>query len=76
MRYRVAGFHPFTALPAPAALRETRLGIPAAGRLVPHLQGGILNDLEAIPAEQSRRQGECFVLDARETLSHADFDTN
>jgi hypothetical protein len=60
MRYRVASFHPFTALPAPAALRETRLGIPAAGRLVLHL----------------RWQGECFVLDARETLSHADFGTN
>jgi UPF0176 protein len=38
-----------------------------------HLQGGILNYLESIPAAQSRWQGECFVFDERETLSHADF---
>jgi UPF0176 protein len=40
-----------------------------------HLKGGILNYLETIPAEQSRWQGECFVFDERETLSHADFST-
>jgi UPF0176 protein len=40
-----------------------------------HLKGGILNYLETIPAEQSRWQGECFVFDERETLSHADFGT-
>jgi UPF0176 protein len=38
-----------------------------------HLKGGILNYLETIPASQSRWQGECFVFDERETLSHADF---
>jgi UPF0176 protein len=38
-----------------------------------HLQGGILNYLDTIPAAQSRWQGECFVFDDRETLSHADF---
>ena len=38
-----------------------------------HLQGGILNYLETIPAEQSRWRGECFVFDERKTLSHADF---
>ncbi|NJN31809.1 MAG: rhodanese-related sulfurtransferase [Synechococcales cyanobacterium RM1_1_8] len=30
-----------------------------------HLQGGILNYLESIPAEQSLWQGECFVFDGR-----------
>jgi UPF0176 protein len=44
-------------------------------RNVLHLQGGILNYLTVIPAEQSRWQGECFVFDERETLSHADFST-
>jgi len=39
------------------------------------LKGGILNYLETIPAEQSDFQGECFVFDERETLSHADFGT-
>jgi UPF0176 protein len=40
-----------------------------------HLQGGILNYLETIAAEQSDWQGECFVFDERESLSHADFGT-
>ena len=30
-----------------------------------HLQGGILNYLEKVPAEESRWQGECFVFDTR-----------
>jgi UPF0176 protein len=30
-----------------------------------HLKGGILGYLEAIPAEESRWQGECFVFDQR-----------
>ena len=30
-----------------------------------HLQGGILNYLEKIPAEQNRWDGECFVFDTR-----------
>jgi UPF0176 protein len=38
-----------------------------------HLQGGILNYLERIPAEQSRWQGECFVFDERVALSHSNF---
>jgi UPF0176 protein len=38
-----------------------------------HLQGGILNYLERIPAKQSRWLGECFVFDERITLSHSNF---
>jgi len=38
-----------------------------------HLKGGILNYLESVPAAQSRWQGECFVFDERESLSHEDF---
>jgi UPF0176 protein len=30
-----------------------------------HLQGGILNYLSTVPAEQSRWNGECFVFDKR-----------
>lgn len=30
-----------------------------------HLQGGILNYLEKIPADENRWEGECFVFDAR-----------
>lgn len=30
-----------------------------------HLQGGILNYLEKVPADQNRWQGECFVFDTR-----------
>ncbi|MGB0561693.1 MAG: rhodanese-related sulfurtransferase [Spirulinaceae cyanobacterium] len=35
-----------------------------------HLQGGILNYLAAVPPEQSRWQGECFVFDDRIALGH------
>ena len=35
-----------------------------------HLQGGILKYLEAVPAEQSLWQGECFVFDQRATVAH------
>jgi UPF0176 protein len=37
---------------------------------VHHLKGGILAYLEAIPPEESRWQGECFVFDERVTVSH------
>ncbi len=30
-----------------------------------HLQGGIINYLETVPAEENRWQGECFVFDQR-----------
>jgi len=30
-----------------------------------HLQGGIINYLESVPAEENRWQGECFVFDQR-----------
>ena len=36
-----------------------------------HLQGGILAYLEAIPADESRWRGECFVFDQRVALGHA-----
>lgn len=36
-----------------------------------HLEGGILNYLEKVPAEQSLWQGECFVFDNRVTVNHA-----
>lgn len=36
-----------------------------------HLKGGILAYLEAIPAEQSRWEGECFVFDERVSVGHA-----
>ncbi len=35
-----------------------------------HLQGGILNYLETIPAERSLWEGECFVFDQRVTVGH------
>jgi UPF0176 protein len=35
-----------------------------------HLKGGILGYLEAVPPEQSLWQGNCFVFDAREGLTH------
>jgi len=37
---------------------------------VHHLKGGILAYLEAVPAEQSRWQGECFVFDQRVAVTH------
>ncbi|SEM93159.1 UPF0176 protein [Sphingomonas gellani] len=35
-----------------------------------HLQGGILNYLETVPAADSRWQGECFVFDERVAVGH------
>jgi UPF0176 protein len=35
-----------------------------------HLEGGILNYLETMPAEESLWQGECFVFDNRVTVNH------
>jgi UPF0176 protein len=35
-----------------------------------HLQGGILQYLEEVPAEESLWQGECFVFDNRVTVNH------
>ncbi len=35
-----------------------------------HLKGGILAYLEAIPPEESRWQGECFVFDERVSVGH------
>jgi UPF0176 protein len=35
-----------------------------------HLQGGILNYLETVPAAESLWQGECFVFDARVSVGH------
>ena len=35
-----------------------------------HLQGGILQYLAQIPAEQSRWQGQCFVFDERVSVGH------
>ncbi len=35
-----------------------------------HLQGGILNYLETVPAEDSKWNGECFVFDQRVALRH------
>jgi UPF0176 protein len=35
-----------------------------------HLQGGILNYLEEVPAEESLWEGECFVFDQRVCLAH------
>jgi len=35
-----------------------------------HLKGGILNYLEAVPEDQSRWRGECFVFDQRTALAH------
>ncbi len=35
-----------------------------------HLEGGILNYLEKIPAEDSLWQGDCFVFDNRVTVDH------
>lgn len=36
-----------------------------------HLKGGILAYLEAVPVEQSRWEGECFVFDERVSVGHA-----
>ncbi|MES2754749.1 MAG: rhodanese-related sulfurtransferase [Pseudomonadota bacterium] len=35
-----------------------------------HLQGGILNYLETVPAAESRWEGECFVFDERVAVGH------
>lgn len=35
-----------------------------------HLKGGILKYLEAVPAEESRWRGECFVFDERVSVGH------
>ncbi len=35
-----------------------------------HLQGGVLNYLEQVPAEHSLWQGECFVFDERVSVGH------
>ncbi len=35
-----------------------------------HLDGGILNYLETVPAEESLWQGDCFVFDNRVTVDH------
>ncbi|HEY5774678.1 MAG TPA: rhodanese-related sulfurtransferase [Xanthomonadales bacterium] len=35
-----------------------------------HLEGGILNYLEKVPAENSLWQGDCFVFDNRVTVDH------
>jgi len=35
-----------------------------------HLKGGILAYLEAVPPEESRWEGECFVFDQRVTVTH------
>ncbi len=35
-----------------------------------HLDGGILNYLETVPAEKSLWQGDCFVFDNRVTVDH------
>ena len=35
-----------------------------------HLEGGILNYLETVPAAESMWQGECFVFDERVSLKH------
>jgi UPF0176 protein len=39
-------------------------------RNVYHLEGGILNYLEKVPAEESMWQGDCFVFDNRVTVDH------
>jgi UPF0176 protein len=39
-------------------------------REVYQLDGGILNYLERVPAEESLWRGECFVFDERETVGH------
>lgn len=39
-------------------------------RNVYHLEGGILNYLAKVPAEQSLWQGDCFVFDNRVTVDH------
>lgn len=36
-----------------------------------HLQGGILNYLEQVPAAESMWRGECFVFDNRVSVNHA-----
>jgi UPF0176 protein len=41
---------------------------------VHHLKGGILKYLEDVPQHTSKWQGECFVFDRREGVSHADFE--
>ena len=45
--------------------KATALMLELGFNEVYHLQGGILNYLEKIPAEQNRWDGECFVFDTR-----------
>ncbi len=48
--------------------KATALMLSQGFQNVYHLQGGILNYLAEIPAEQSQWQGECFVFDERTVL--------
>ena len=50
--------------------KATALLLQRGFRNVYHLEGGILNYLEQIPADNSLWNGECFVFDNRVTVNH------
>lgn len=50
--------------------KSTSLLLQEGFQDVYHLKGGILKYLEEMPAEQSLWQGECFVFDGRNTVTH------
>jgi UPF0176 protein len=50
--------------------KATALLLQKGFRHVYHLEGGILNYLEQVPADDSLWKGECFVFDNRVTVDH------
>jgi UPF0176 protein len=50
--------------------KATSLLLAAGFSEVYHLEGGILNYLEQVPAAESQWQGDCFVFDERVAVTH------
>jgi UPF0176 protein len=65
--------HPKVAMFCTGGIRcekATAWMLAAGFQEVYHLQGGIINYLQQIPAAESRWQGECFVFDERVAVTH------
>ncbi len=65
--------HPKVAMFCTGGIRcekATAWMLAAGFQEVYHLQGGIINYLQQIPASESKWQGECFVFDDRVAITH------
>jgi UPF0176 protein len=65
--------HPKVAMFCTGGIRcekATAWMLAAGFQEVYHLQGGIINYLQQIPATESKWQGECFVFDDRVAITH------